>query len=386
MKVFSLFLSFFILLIVWFGNAYAEGEKPIVHTNKNKITCEFTDHIENKEALDVDVSSLRQSAISSAGSGEIKEVFEPKRDGALETLDPHSLESRGREARNREENTYFNDFETDYTRPGAWKHKSDVKQIVSLTESTISGLTEMLERAGIECIEEDKKSEIVDPNFIEVRKEKNKETDYVEHFCEQLRNEYNCYDDLRLTCTEPVSDGLEGFSPSGNIDYNYDASSNKLTIGNDGGYMVGIGKIFDFHLDFNIHSKDQVKEFYFKNLWVDDLVIIKLNGNKIYSGYLPGIEKLILRTDKIYGYGIFRDRKYGVQISDNPENVINIEHDSYRYFSVNRDLRGYLKNGHNRLDIRLAVGGWGSVKMELQVSQYGCKRWSEKWSTICRLR
>lgn len=171
-------------------------------TNSNKITSEFRDHIEDKEALDIDISSLRQDAANSLGNGAMQEVFSPESQRSLESLDPHSLESFGREERNKEENKYFNDFETDYTKPGASQHKIDVKKIINMTEKTLGSLVKMLEKAGIECDEKDKADEIIDPNFIEITEEKNKETNYLEHFCEDPQNTYNCLDAMTIRCEQ----------------------------------------------------------------------------------------------------------------------------------------------------------------------------------------
>ncbi|MGV2432079.1 MAG UNVERIFIED_CONTAM: hypothetical protein LVQ98_01445 [Rickettsiaceae bacterium] len=47
----------------------------------------------------------------------------------------HSLENLGREERIKQ--NYMNEFEIDYTKPGAIKHKQDIETIVTSTEKEL---------------------------------------------------------------------------------------------------------------------------------------------------------------------------------------------------------------------------------------------------------
>jgi hypothetical protein len=174
-----------------------------VTANNNQITQEFDDNIENKKDFDRKIDMYRTNSISSVNNEIMSEIFAPKRDNHLEELGVDSIEILGREERNKKEHIYFNDFETDFTKPGSSQYKIDIKKVVNHTEKTLKNLTKLLRDTGIECIEEkSNKDEIIDPNFIEMNLEENKEVDYQEHFCEQPRNTYNCLDVMTISCLE----------------------------------------------------------------------------------------------------------------------------------------------------------------------------------------
>jgi len=172
-----------------------------VKTNKNEVSREF-DQIENREKLETNIEDIRIQATSTIGSGPMFDIFTPNESQTtdLQNIDEYSLESKGRDARYTPDNLYFNDFETNYTRPGAIAHKKDVDRIIKATEKKLAKLTQILRANGIDCTEVAKPSNIADPYYIELEKEQHKEVNYDPSFCEYLRNQYDCVDNMSIHC------------------------------------------------------------------------------------------------------------------------------------------------------------------------------------------
>jgi hypothetical protein len=365
------------------------GANLPVKTNKNKMTTEFEDHIADKKDLDVNIEALRDIGTSAANSSPDFGNFLSTDDSGkvfsgasrLGNIDENSLESEGRKERYATDNAYFDDFETDYTRPGAARHKKDAEDIVSATEIHIEKLTETLRKNGIDCKEVKNKPDIKDPYYIEIEKEEVGDTEYDQKFCEYLRNVYSCSNDLVVKCEQPTSEQAV-LKPKTNIDFYYDTNGSLVL--DSGGHHVGAGQVFNFYFEFDVSDVSAVKTLSVNDISFDDLVLVKFNGQKVYSGYIDGIERLELRIDrKFYACG---RQNHGVQIDSNKSHVVSIEHGAYRHRSINKDLKPLLKHGTNRIEITLAVGGWGAVVMNMTYATAACKKWSEEWNDICKLK
>ncbi len=205
---YSLFIVIAYLGIFMPAKIFASAAVKIpTKTNRNEVTREF-DEIQNRSSFEANNNALREDASRNVGGGAMAEVFSPNEAlvGDLKGIDDMSLESRGLEAKGSETNDYFreNNFETDYTRPGAMAHKRDVDEIVALTESKLAKLTEVLRRNGIDCEPKDEKTkEIEDPYYIEIETSQHKEVEYDPHFCEFPRNIYSCNDVMTIHCEKP---------------------------------------------------------------------------------------------------------------------------------------------------------------------------------------
>jgi hypothetical protein len=193
-------MRIFLLICIIINEVYAAPVK----TNKNEISGEFN-VISNRAELDGNVEASRTQATSNIGSGAMSEVFSPNEGVVtdLKGIDEHSLESKGREAKDAPDNDYFreNFFETDYSRPGAMAHKKDADEIVNATEVKLRKLTEILRENGIDCEPlDDKTKAIEDPYYIDIETTRHKEVEYDPHFCEYPRHTYNCHDNMTIHC------------------------------------------------------------------------------------------------------------------------------------------------------------------------------------------
>ncbi len=187
--------------------ASSASSLPLVRTNINEVTSEFDTYIPDKRELDIHTDELRNAGAKSAESPNVGDFLSVEdagklssEQGRLSSIDENSLESEGRRERNKEENAYFTDFETDYTKPGAMAHKMDADEIVDATDKKMGELTELLRINGIDCKGVAKAAEIKDPYTIEVERREGKEVEYDQKFCEYLKNTYSCSDTLTMTC------------------------------------------------------------------------------------------------------------------------------------------------------------------------------------------
>lgn len=201
----SYILVFFLFLLSGYIRVFAisqeaeEKRKP-VHTNKNKISGEFG-LVGDRSQLDISVEHYRQSGMKGFSSADVSEVLKPTRNPeGLQNIDPHSMESMGRSKRG--EYSFFNDFETDYTKPGVAGHKADIHKILTASDKKILDLTKALRKEGIDCTEEDKRATPTSPYYIDIEKEEHKEVTYNQHFCEQPVNNYSCHDAMTIHCVE----------------------------------------------------------------------------------------------------------------------------------------------------------------------------------------
>lgn len=369
------------------------GTNPPVKTNKNTMTTEFEDHISNKKDLDVSIEGLRDIGTSAAECSPNFDNFLSTDDSGkvsvganrLSNVDENSLESEGRKERYSTDNAYFDDFEIDYSRPGAMAHKEDAEKIVNATENQLEKLTEALRQNGIDCTEVKNKPEIKDPYYIEMEKEEVKDTEYDQRFCEYLRNIYSCSNDLVVRCEHPTSEQAV-LKPRTNIVYRYHPDGALVLGSSDGCSEWGYtGKIVNYHFDFEVPDIAIVKNFTLNSIFYDDLAIIKLNGKQLWSGPFGGMTKLELRTDKSFPIRWdYAGAVYGVAI--NEKDVVSIEQNHFRSAGPNMDIRSFLKNGINNLEIILAVGGGGGIEVVLNYTTASCKKWSEEWNDICTLK
>ena len=116
----------------------------------------------------------------------------------LESIHENDLASKGREEIIKE--GHLQKLYPDYNRPGYKQHLQDAKTIAKAQDELLKHLLEKLKALGVDCktVKGDKK---VEPEyFLQTKTTTHKDTLYNQVFCEELRNQYNCRDELSLTC------------------------------------------------------------------------------------------------------------------------------------------------------------------------------------------
>ena len=98
----------------------------LTKTNINEVTNEFDMHITNRQALDAQTEGLKNMGIKASQSSNTSDLLSAEdlakmgsEQSRLSSISENDLETRGMDTRHSKENAFFDEFETDYTRPGA---------------------------------------------------------------------------------------------------------------------------------------------------------------------------------------------------------------------------------------------------------------------------
>jgi len=175
-------------------------------TNINEISDLFNKEIEGKDNLNKFIENSKNQASSGIENREGLKVL-PTSDSEAEnktselnSINANSLESKGNEERGREEHNYYDSLEVDYSDPKIINHTKDLDKIREASEKLMSRLIEGLKELDIDCKQAKGNKEIEPEYYIDIEKEHLKDTIYNKHLCEELRNQYNCGDEVTLKC------------------------------------------------------------------------------------------------------------------------------------------------------------------------------------------
>jgi hypothetical protein len=182
-----------------------------IQTNVNKVTDLFDKHIEDKDKLLQSLELQNSAAISQIKSGKHHEAIEgmggvKAKINELNSIKDTDLDNAGRIKRASKEYQFYdeNELEPDYTKPGNRLHKKDSEDIVSATDSMMNkvgaNFMDKLKSEGFNCKTVKGPVQKEPTYYIEIKREKQKNTDYDQFFCEELRNQYRCTDSVSLTC------------------------------------------------------------------------------------------------------------------------------------------------------------------------------------------
>ena len=179
-----------------------------VQTNINEVTDLFDRNIEDKEGLLKEMQSQNENAVSVIGSKQAEGIT-PGMEGVeaqvseLNSIKETDLDSSGRSKRASEELKFYDEheLEPDYTKPGNQLHKLDADDIAKASSVLMGDLMKKLKELNIDC-KTVKGPVVKEPiYYIDIKREKQKNTDFDQFFCEEPRNKYNCNDSVSLTCT-----------------------------------------------------------------------------------------------------------------------------------------------------------------------------------------
>lgn len=188
--------------------AKADHREKEIPTQQNEQTELFKKSINNYEDFTNKLEQGKQEGIDSLGGNngtpEGLQYITKKNKSELEEesknldIEANDLESRGRQKMI--ESNSLNELYRDYTKAGEKKHLEDAKAIARAQEALLQNLLGKLKELGIDCktVKGDKK---VEPEYyLQTKITTHKDTIYNQVLCEELRNQYNCRDELSLTC------------------------------------------------------------------------------------------------------------------------------------------------------------------------------------------
>ena len=207
-------------------------------------------------------------------------------------------------------------------------------------------------------------------------------TDVIEELriCEQPKTKFSCTRTLSLSCPkigEANYGGIAKGSFSGGMGYKA-SEGGALTVGIDAlGYYKGTCATFEETGSFRIAKLDLVSVFKLVHIKFDDYIEVKLNGHIVYVGPKGGDYVTVQQENgenKVYN-----GREYTpCELSTHWNSEENVP-------KVNIDLKPYLKEGENIIQIKIIVSGGGEAWLEIDAKQQYCKdnAWKESWVESC---
>ncbi|WP_233419031.1 hypothetical protein [Rickettsia tamurae] len=183
--------------------AFAQYLDEQLETNINKVDPLFERSVPNLEEFKATVEQDQKAIAEQIGQNKMppisgKIAHERAR---LESLDVLELDSIAR--REMAKDPFHNEMFVDLSRPGMQAHLEDAKKIAKGSSKMIGNIIANLRDIGVDCKTVKGNIERDPEYFMELKQEvysTRQDTIYDQHFCERLRNIYNCSDVLHLKC------------------------------------------------------------------------------------------------------------------------------------------------------------------------------------------
>ena len=177
-------------------------------TNINEVSDLFDENIDNKDMLFEEMRGKNTSNIDVIKSQTSLHMIEGAKNSEgksqeLNSIGSTDLGSAGKDKRLSEEFKFYdqNAFEPNYSKPGNIAHREDAEAIVKAS-NIVGSLMDKLNEFGFDCKTVKGAAEKEPIYHIDIKREEQKNTEYNQFLCEELRNRYNCTDTLHLKCIE----------------------------------------------------------------------------------------------------------------------------------------------------------------------------------------
>ena len=225
-------------------------------------------------------------------------------------------------------------------------------------------------------------------------------TDEIEEFrtCETPTTKFNCKKVLSVHCKKTLQCDYGGIT-KGSISEGivFDTSKGFLTIGTDGdNYLAGQCSTHNKSVTFHIAKASMITVFKLMHVKFDDYLELKLNGHTFYVGPDGGdyveVKTREIEKERTVTGGSFRHRwsrieKYKESITEvfNGHNYAACERNTNWNREVDVDLKPYLKDGENILQMKIIVSGNGEGWLKIGAKQQCCanNEWAENWVENC---
>lgn len=178
-----------------------------VKTNVNEVSDFFAKEIADQESLKEFLNNSKEQATEAMKSKsalselQISEGDATNKAAELNNIHVNDLEHQGRLERGKEENSYLNSLEIDYSSPLIAEHKKDGELIADASSKLLTRLVEGLKEFGIDCQQGLGNSQQEAEYHIEINKQPAKDTIYNQVTCEELiARTYQCHDGLSVRC------------------------------------------------------------------------------------------------------------------------------------------------------------------------------------------
>ncbi len=226
-----------------------------------------------------------------------------------------------------------------------------------------------------------------------VRKEsKETFTDDVEELrsCEVPVNKFKCSKVLEVSCKKTaecdyggVQEGsakIEGGQNDPNKVFKFVNGNLEIGLDTKGNNLYGTCATFDKSFVFNVENKDFISSFKMVYTSFDDYLQLKLNGHTFYVGPDGGSGVEVVARQRRNWRRIYHENVVYNGNQDRP-----CERGQHWNIDKEIELKEYLKEGSNVLDMRVIVSGEGKGFLRLKVKRICCGNndWHEKWTEHC---
>ncbi|MFP3121199.1 hypothetical protein GCO76_07730 [Rickettsia sp. R2] len=207
-----------VLMLLWVAMqimtniAFAQYLDEQLETNINKVDPLFERSVPNLEEFKATVEQDQKAIAEQIGQNKMPPIADSGKiaheRARLESLDVLELDSIAR--REMAKDPFHNEMFVDLSRPGMQAHLEDAKKIAKGSSKMIGNIIANLRDIGVDCKTVKGNIERDPEYFMELKQEVDstrQDTIYDQHFCERLRNIYNCSDVLHLKCLKEERQG-----------------------------------------------------------------------------------------------------------------------------------------------------------------------------------
>lgn len=185
--------------------AFAQYLDEQLETNINKVDPLFERSIPNLEEFKKGIEEEKKAISEQIGQNKMPPITDSDKianeRAKLESLDALELDSIAR--REMAKDPFHNEMFVDLSKAGMQAHLEDANKIANGSSNMIRGIIANLKDIGVDCKTVKGNIERDPEYFMELKQEVDstrQDTIYDQHFCERLRNIYNCRDELHLKC------------------------------------------------------------------------------------------------------------------------------------------------------------------------------------------
>ncbi len=185
--------------------AFAQYLDEQLETNINKVDPLFERSVPNLEEFKAKLEEDKKAISEQIGQNKMPPIADSGKmaneRAKLESLDALELDSIAR--REMAKDPFHNEMFVDLSKAGMQAHLEDAKKIANGSSNMIRGIIANLKDIGVDCKTVKGNIERDPEYFMELKQEVDstrQDTIYDQHFCERLRNIYNCRDELHLKC------------------------------------------------------------------------------------------------------------------------------------------------------------------------------------------
>ena len=225
-----------------------------------------------------------------------------------------------------------------------------------------------------------------------VKKELVTDTEIYEETCEKPAGNINCEKTLNVSCdkTEECQAGgiVKGSMDTGiDWDYNYP----NLRLGTPGTYYLPQCGDNDccqrtMSASFNLRDIKEIRTFALKKVFLNNFLQVSINGNVVYNN-LGGYKLDIIYSGR-HSYASpycaqWQESNYKVDggYGRIESCILNGCKEEADYMNI--DLRPYLKEGRNTVEMKVVWSFGGHIHIEIEARQQCCTKLTDKWEKRC---